>query len=273
MDIKSGLLSIGEMAKLTGVGIQALRYYERKNILKPVYVDPHSGYRYYAFEQANSIDVISACVEQDIPLRELADLFESEDYTLLKKFLERNRDEAKKKLRAIYTMISLADKALKRMEQNKLYGIGEILKRAIPEKVYYVKTCGQSIENANRMKLLIDFTEEAKADLMKHINITDHDEALVLMEYGFLCRYSPTGTEYFTFAEVPKYLVGERTITIASGSYYFRKSYASEIENAPSIFKHKLGENECFMVVEVEEIFSGKTKINEPLYDLRLITT
>jgi hypothetical protein len=34
MKTKNELLSIGEMAKYTNTGIQALRYYERKNILK-----------------------------------------------------------------------------------------------------------------------------------------------------------------------------------------------------------------------------------------------
>ena len=41
------LLSIGDMAKITGMSIQALRYYDRKGILKPAHVNEKTGYRYY----------------------------------------------------------------------------------------------------------------------------------------------------------------------------------------------------------------------------------
>ncbi|MCL2222593.1 MAG: MerR family DNA-binding transcriptional regulator, partial [Oscillospiraceae bacterium] len=51
MSKKSGLLSIGDISKFTGVSIKALRYYERIGILKPAYVDPDSLYRYYNFNQ------------------------------------------------------------------------------------------------------------------------------------------------------------------------------------------------------------------------------
>ncbi len=43
------LFSIGKLAKLTGVHIQSLRYYETIGILRPAMIDPDSGYRYYTF--------------------------------------------------------------------------------------------------------------------------------------------------------------------------------------------------------------------------------
>ena len=45
--MKNELLSIGEAAKLKQVSVKSLRYYETIGILKPAYVDPSSGYRYY----------------------------------------------------------------------------------------------------------------------------------------------------------------------------------------------------------------------------------
>ena len=268
---KRELLSIGEMAKFTGVGIQALRYYERKGILGPVFTDPDSGYRYYSFEQANSIDVISACVELGIPLKELIDLFDTEDTALLQKFFLRNKEAAEQKRTAINTMIALADKALSRMETNKPYALGQIYERAFPEKIYYVKPCGQSLEGANRTRLLVEFAEETKSSLLKLPNIKAMSESLVLMEYGFLCKYTGEATEYFTFAEVPSCLKGEKTITIPPNSYHFRKARTSAIENAPGIFKEYTGNAGNYMVVEVEEVISGKSKINEPIYELRLV--
>lgn len=40
---------IGEIAKITGLSNKTLRHYDENNILKPDYVDPNSGYRYYKF--------------------------------------------------------------------------------------------------------------------------------------------------------------------------------------------------------------------------------
>jgi len=270
MNKKSELLSIGEMAKYTGVGIQALRYYERKNILKPAYIDPDTGYRYYALEQATSIDIITTCVELDIPLKELVTLFNTEDSALLHEFFERNKRVAEKKLIAINTMLILADKAINRMNHNKPYEIGKIYTREIPEKIYYTKPCGQSLENTNRTKLLIDFAEETKADLAKYFSAENINESMVLVEYGFLSKHSQTQTQYFTFAEIPKILENEKTITIQAKTYYFRKDKCSNIENAVDIFSRYIGKRDDYLIIEVEEMISGKARINEPVYELRL---
>jgi DNA-binding transcriptional MerR regulator len=267
---KDELLSIGEMAKITGASIQALRYYERKGIFTPAYTDPDTGYRYYAFEQANSIDVISACVELGIPLKELADLFNTEDLALLQAFFIRNKEAAERKRHAINTMLCLADKALSRMEQNRPFELGGLYTADFPEKVYCIKPCGHTLENKNRTKLLIDFAEETKRDLSTRI--ADHlTESMVLMDYGFLCKHSATTTEYYTFAEVPKILQGERTLTIPQGICPFTKNKTSQITNAAEIFRQHLRGREEFITIEVEEIISGKVKINEPIYNLRLI--
>ena len=50
------LLKIGELAKLSGVSIKALRVYEKKKIIKPVKVDEETGYRYYSAGQMEMIE-------------------------------------------------------------------------------------------------------------------------------------------------------------------------------------------------------------------------
>ena len=70
---KKNLLSIGELSKITGVHIKELRYYDQLGILKPVYTDPSSGYRYYSFYQKSVVDAIQFCVDVGIPLRTFPD--------------------------------------------------------------------------------------------------------------------------------------------------------------------------------------------------------
>ena len=55
---KKQLFSIGRLAKLTGVHIQSLRYYEALSILRPAYIDPDSGYRYYTYSQTRIVVAI-----------------------------------------------------------------------------------------------------------------------------------------------------------------------------------------------------------------------
>lgn len=45
------LYSIGEVSKIKGITIKALRYYHKMGILEPSYIDESSGYRYYSIEQ------------------------------------------------------------------------------------------------------------------------------------------------------------------------------------------------------------------------------
>ena len=62
---------IGDFAKLTGVTIKSLRYYDKINILKPAFIDENTGYRYYLPEQAILINIIKLCLMLDLPLKSL----------------------------------------------------------------------------------------------------------------------------------------------------------------------------------------------------------
>lgn len=52
------MLKINEFAKLCGVTVHTLRYYDKCNILCPRETDPSSGYRYYHPEQKKDVETI-----------------------------------------------------------------------------------------------------------------------------------------------------------------------------------------------------------------------
>ena len=64
--------TISKFARLRGIDINSLRYYERLGILTPAYVDPRTRYRYYAPEQLSVLDMILLCINLGIPLKQLA---------------------------------------------------------------------------------------------------------------------------------------------------------------------------------------------------------
>ncbi len=51
-------LRIGEFAKLKNVTTEALRHYDRVDLLKPVETDPETGYRYYSVFQSGKLATI-----------------------------------------------------------------------------------------------------------------------------------------------------------------------------------------------------------------------
>jgi len=51
-------LSIGEMAKLRDVTVDTLRHYDKIGLVKPYYIDPDTGYRYYSISQYEVLGTI-----------------------------------------------------------------------------------------------------------------------------------------------------------------------------------------------------------------------
>jgi DNA-binding transcriptional MerR regulator len=268
MTKKNNLLSIGEMSKLTGVGIRALHYYERKNILKPAYTDPDSGYRYYTFDQAHCVEIISVCLDFNIPLKELTSLFDTEDSARLWDFFTRNKAVAENKLKSISTGLRLMNKALHTMQFHKQYNLQELYTREIAEKTYYIKPCGASLAGVNRIEQIIALTKEGESTL----DLRGMEEEMVLMEHGFLCKYSPAGAQYYAFIELPAGMMGENIITLQGGIFHFIQDKKSRIENALHIFDEQINKTDSFIIVETEELLTGKTKINESVYELRLVS-
>ncbi|RMI93157.1 DNA polymerase III subunit beta [Streptomyces sp. ZS0098] len=63
--------SIGEMARVSGLGVSALRFYDRAGILVPDRVDPVTGYRWYAPEQLGEARVLARLRRAGMPLADV----------------------------------------------------------------------------------------------------------------------------------------------------------------------------------------------------------
>ena len=58
--MQEGYLTIGEVAKLTNVSIQTLRYYDQIDLFKPSYIDQNTNYRFYKDAQLYHLDLIKS---------------------------------------------------------------------------------------------------------------------------------------------------------------------------------------------------------------------
>ncbi len=89
--MNSEKLSIGEMASLNSLSTQTLRYYDKKNILKPYIIDDENGYRYYHINQCARLDMIQYLKSTGASLDEIKGILDSniDDSSLLKLLEER----------------------------------------------------------------------------------------------------------------------------------------------------------------------------------------
>lgn len=87
------LLTAGQMAQLNGVSKKALRLYEQKGLLEPHYIDPDTGYRYYAYEQCPVLDTIQQMQAVGFSLAEMKGVLENRDVDLMREVLERKTEE------------------------------------------------------------------------------------------------------------------------------------------------------------------------------------
>lgn len=69
--MKEHYYTIGEVAKLSNLSVQTLRYYDQINLFKPSYTDTSSNYRYYKDEQLFYLDIIKSLKYIGISLEDI----------------------------------------------------------------------------------------------------------------------------------------------------------------------------------------------------------
>ena len=100
------LFHIGEIARLFQISVSSLRHYEKAGLLKPEYVEPSSGYRYYSIRQFETLNTIRYLRALDMPLSEISDFLKDRDV-----------ERIEEKLRQQKETVSARQQELKRIER------------------------------------------------------------------------------------------------------------------------------------------------------------
>ncbi|MBP5283011.1 MAG: MerR family transcriptional regulator, partial [Lachnospiraceae bacterium] len=93
-------MTIKEFSKLCECNPQTLRYYDGIGLLKPVNVDPWTGYRYYDEAQAETYVKIKNLQKAGFTIDEIRSLLEQDDRAVYDAF-EVKVKEAEERLREI----------------------------------------------------------------------------------------------------------------------------------------------------------------------------
>lgn len=160
---------IGETASLMGITTQTLRFYDKIGLVKPIKIDPRTGYRYYAYEQFHFIDRIKYLQSLGMPLDDIKEVMLSKKVERLLPFLDQQKkvlEEEEKKIRHQIEMVDWYKDYFTYMERNE--DAPNILK--LPEGDYLCFRERILEEAWNPQRIISYFQGKAKPELIKQVH-------------------------------------------------------------------------------------------------------
>lgn len=135
------MIRIGDFSKLSRVTIKTLRFYDETGLLKPVRVDPFTGYRYYEFSQLPRLHRILALKDLGFSLEEIGRLLESElPVEQLRGMLTLRQAEIRQRVRDEAERLERVDIWLRQIEQeNTMSKYDVVIKKVEPIRVASVR--------------------------------------------------------------------------------------------------------------------------------------
>ena len=97
--------SIGEVSKMTGFTINALRHYDKIGLCKPSFVNEETNYRYYHANQLFIFEIISFAKRINLPLEELKEIFDTHNMASFKDFLTTLQESMEEKIELLQANI------------------------------------------------------------------------------------------------------------------------------------------------------------------------
>lgn len=86
------MLKIGDFSKISRVSIRMLRHYDEIDLLKPIQIDPFTGYRYYSEEQLLVVGRILALKNMGFRLSTIGEIMDAFANTVYKGSYEQISD-------------------------------------------------------------------------------------------------------------------------------------------------------------------------------------
>ena len=128
------MFGIGTVARLAGVSLRTLRYYDEIGLLRPVWVDPNSGYRWYTPEQLGRLHRIMALRDLGVRLIEIAVLLDKQvSVEELRGILLLRRAEAHDRLAVEAERLARVDARLAQLEEAEMTNFDVVVKRTEPD--------------------------------------------------------------------------------------------------------------------------------------------
>ncbi|WP_122639108.1 MerR family transcriptional regulator [Romboutsia sp. Marseille-P6047] len=215
------IFSIGEVSKIKGITIKALRYYHKMGILIPKYIDEYSGYRHYSIDQFVYIDIIKGCRLLGISIKELQEIFQRCDTDELLEFLEIKKHEAKENINKMNKVIENIDtlKTSIKLSKEIVYK-NEIAIKYFETRYIIVLPC----KEVGSLNELLYYSDLDKLILEKNINVSVQRGII----YKINDNISPESKYVFNIIEEYKDIKNDESIKILPKGRYLTMVYDTE---------------------------------------------
>lgn len=128
------MIRIGDFARLCGVSVVALRYYDEEGLLSPTFVDPGSGYRYFEVEQLRQIQRILLLKELGLSLAEIRNVLrETVGVQEMRQLLALKRADALNRIDSAEEQVRKIDHHLATIERELSMPKLEVIRKTVPE--------------------------------------------------------------------------------------------------------------------------------------------
>jgi DNA-binding transcriptional MerR regulator len=167
--VEKKLYTIGEIAKMSGITIRTLRYYDSINLLHPI-KHPKNGYRYYDKASINKLQLILGLKSMDFSLNDIRKYMVKENIDMIT-MLKYQKEDVLKKISLLNDVNKKIDFVLERINEKESY-VDDIF------SIY------ESIELMNHneiAKKFVDKDYDIKHENHHTLNKTSHEELTRLM--------------------------------------------------------------------------------------------
>jgi DNA-binding transcriptional MerR regulator len=127
---------IGTVARLAGVSVRTLRYYDEIGLLRPVWTDPSTGYRWYEAQQLRRLHRIIALRDLGVKLVDVGVLLDDElSVEELRGILSLRRAESRERLAAEAERLARVEARLAQLEEVEMTDYDVVVKSTDAEWV------------------------------------------------------------------------------------------------------------------------------------------
>src|SRR6266849_2937978 len=126
------MLKIRDFARLAEVSMTTLRYYDEIGLLKPIYVDPETGYRFYTMDQLPHLHRILAFKELGLGLTQIAEILDEGVSPLaLQGMLRLRQAQLQQQIQAEQEQLVRVEARLRSLEQGSSLLVYEVVLKAV----------------------------------------------------------------------------------------------------------------------------------------------
>lgn len=240
-----GLISIGKMAKINHVSINTLRLYDKWGLLTPIYIDEDTGYRYYDMKQNARLDLIGYMKELGMNLKEIKELLDKEDPTLIEAILIKKQRSIEKEMDDILRKRDAIKRTIYSLERyRKSPTPGTLTTEYIDERHIYAKRVNKNF---------YDYDQDGYEVILKEFKDQLLEEHLPQVYYcnvgTFLKRKRFLKQEFIThdiFIFVDEHFPKKESVQTLEGGMYaciYMDDFNNEKEYAGRLLKYCMENN------------------------------